>query len=278
MNISSAIYNKALTNCPEKDNIVFSEIINSCNIINLRNLFSKNLFSKKEKLIITCIFSAIVYYFDKNYKNILEYLEIPNDKYKIYDMDGIVFGIFTIGTMKILAIKGSSTLKDFYTDINITYSDENSDIKGKVHNGFYNLLFEKCFSNKKKSRCDLIVDVIKQELKGNVKLILTGHSLGAALSTILLAHIEGMFSNSIELINFGSPRVGDSEFCKSIKCSNITRVVNDDDIITKLPLPFGFRHVGKPYIIGEKGRCQIQPFSIIEHLIKNYFNSIMDLD
>jgi len=275
MNISSLMYSKALTKYPEKDNTEFYEILNAYNIQNLRNIFSKRVFSKRDKLIIACVLSAIVYYFDKKYKDILKYLEIPCENYKIYDYDGIVFGIFSVGYIKFLAIKGTSTLKDFYTDINITKSDENSDIKGKVHSGFYNLLFEKCFAIKEKSRCALIVDVIKQELKGNDKLILTGHSLGAALSTILLAHIEGIIGNTIELINFGSPRVGDSEFCKSIK-SSITRVVNDDDIVTKLPLPFGFRHVGDSYVIGKRGKCQIEPFSIREHLIKNYFDSIME--
>ena len=75
-------------------------------------------------------------------------------------------------------------------------------------------------------------------------LFYTGHSLGAALATLAAA----MYRPDA-LYTFGSPRVGDADFVRSLADIPIYRMYNPRDIVTTLPparSPFGFRHAGVP--------------------------------
>ncbi len=90
---------------------------------------------------------------------------------------------------------------------------------------------------------------------------LTGHSLGGALSIALAARLaleNHPASKKIIIYNFGCPRVGDSGFAKYFNktyAGRVTRVVNEDDIVTKIApmMPFGFRHVGTMLHFKEDG-------------------------
>ena len=76
--------------------------------------------------------------------------------------------------------------------------------------------------------------------------MLAGHSLGAAVATIAaaeLAHIGKV--NVLSLFTFGSPRVGNAAFAKFLKKNviNITRFVNNNDVVARIPL-FWYQHAG----------------------------------
>ena len=72
-------------------------------------------------------------------------------------------------------------------------------------------------------------------------LYVTGHSLGAAMATIASSRMQ---SKVTALITFGSPRVGNAEFVKSLNVEHY-RVQNNCDDVTKVPFRFvGFRHHG----------------------------------
>lgn len=76
---------------------------------------------------------------------------------------------------------------------------------------------------------------------------ITGHSLGAALATLLaldLVYISQL--SPVFLITFGSPRVGNSVFAQAFNNSAIRnfRVVGGSDIVPHLPPSLiGFQHV-----------------------------------
>lgn len=70
--------------------------------------------------------------------------------------------------------------------------------------------------------------------QGAGKLILTGHSLGAALATLAATVLR-----PASLITLGSPRVGDTEFTASLAGAEITRLVNCCDAVTEVPPPIG---------------------------------------
>jgi hypothetical protein len=79
----------------------------------------------------------------------------------------------------------------------------------------------------------------------NYKLLFTGHSLGAALAT-LLASLRAPSA----LYTIGSPRVGDHDFVMSLGSVNSIRFVDCCDIVTQLPpavLDYG--HLGEPIYI-----------------------------
>jgi len=79
----------------------------------------------------------------------------------------------------------------------------------------------------------------------------TGHSLGAALATISAAQFAGQCS----LYTIGSPRCGDSRFVKAVlaKAKVVGRFVNGDEIVTQIPTPPVYQHVGDAIYIDRTG-------------------------
>ena len=52
---------------------------------------------------------------------------------------------------------------------------------------------------------------------GNPSIIVTGHILGGALSTLAGYHLRQKYGDKVTLYNFGSPRVGNEAFYNKIR-------------------------------------------------------------
>lgn len=77
------------------------------------------------------------------------------------------------------------------------------------------------------------------------RVLFTGHSLGAALAT-LLASVKAPGA----LYTIGSPRVGDQDFVESLAAVKNFRYVDCCDIVTQMPPALlGYEHLGDPYYI-----------------------------
>lgn len=107
---------------------------------------------------------------------------------------------------------------------------------GKVHRGFWASLAE-------------ILPAIEAWLDAvrPVRLIITGHSLGAAHATLLAA-----LRPEAELVSFGSPRVGDSTFAATLRGRKVRRFVDCIDIVARVP-PLPYRHVDGLRVIDHRG-------------------------
>jgi hypothetical protein len=115
---------------------------------------------------------------------------------------------------------------------------------GNVHKGFHGCLN------------DLLATLTPALAAIHCRLLFTGHSLGAALATLLAgAHNPGA------LYTFGSPLVGDAAFVATLQQVRNYRFVDCSDIVARVPppLPGGYQHVGKPYYIFEDRTIKFDP-------------------
>jgi len=106
---------------------------------------------------------------------------------------------------------------------------------GKVHGGFQDEVDEVWG--------DCLKEIDKNsKLKKPKQVFFTGHSLGGAMATVAASRCAGWAE---ELYTFGSPRVGNRKFIKTLDCDHY-RFVNNNDIVCKVPPAlFGFRHDGQ---------------------------------
>jgi len=114
--------------------------------------------------------------------------------------------------------------------------------KPSVHQGFL-----EAYTN---FREDLLNTVEKIDPDKSKTIIVCGHSLGAAISSIIGADIVNKGHTSV-VYNFASPRVGNQAFCDSVTKMGlrIFRVVNTADVVPTLPLSVSpnFKHTNQPY-------------------------------
>eukprot|EP00117_Sycon_ciliatum_P019374 scpid75269/ scgid17580/ Mono- and diacylglycerol lipase; Mono- and diacylglycerol lipase len=115
-------------------------------------------------------------------------------------------------------------------------------IPGYVHKGFYVAY--------KSLQSEVLCNIMTlKAAHPDAELYVTGHSLGGALAVMATIDIRvrGIYTNPI-MINFGTPRVGNSCFGQyfSKKVPRRIRVAHPKDPVTKLPPPWLFyRHVGR---------------------------------
>lgn len=89
------------------------------------------------------------------------------------------------------------------------------------------------------------------------RLLICGHSLGAAIATLL-----ALPAQATHAITLGSPRVGNTDFSQHLAQSTcqIVRLVNCCDVVTDLPPPaLGFSHVGQMRYIDRDGKLHDNP-------------------
>ena len=140
----------------------------------------------------------------------------------------------------IIVFRGSDEIEDWRINAQINQSDFIN--RGKVHSGF------------KKAYLSIREELFTELKNNSLPLFITGHSLGAALAALAASELyENKYFDSC--YTFGSPRVGDSEFVKSITSNSIYRIINNSDIVTTIPIDFktiNYRHIGLNYLIDDQ--------------------------
>eukprot|EP00964_Phaeocystis_antarctica_P059806 scaffold35562_cov39-Phaeocystis_antarctica.AAC.1 len=84
--------------------------------------------------------------------------------------------------------------------------------------------------------------------------VLSPFCLAGAIATICALRLA-MLGWKVELVTFGSPRVGNASFSSLVKklVPKNARFVNPGDLVPSWPpLAFKFSHVGKKYALGQK--------------------------
>lgn len=105
---------------------------------------------------------------------------------------------------------------------------------------------------------ELWPDILEDIRKSEQKLWFCGHSLGAAMATIMASrcHLYEGIPNVEELYTYGSPRVGWPKYVDSLAVKH-HRWVNNNDIVTRVPLRImGYRHHGELHYLNTWGNVR----------------------
>lgn len=173
---------------------------------------------------------------------------------------------FTGKQLIVVAFKGSHEPQDWMTNFSLKDTDFYN--RGMVHKGFYQSLkiFFKTLRNEKNEMTraifiDLFNDIKRFNETSNI--IITGHSLGGALATLVGCYLfeMGVEPDNISVYSFGAPPVGTLKFYEFYNQKiNIYRVVNEDDVIPKLDKISNLYHLGEEIILpsneGEVHACE----------------------
>lgn len=158
-------------------------------------------------------------------------LYTPNDKSKPI---GLVCQSNSDKDIWMVLFRGTQTASDIVTDLNVSQVDYREfhpkNFAPKVHMGFYdtyNTFFPSILAT-------LPLATIK-------RLVISGHSLGAALAILSgLGISQKQPTLKVEVFTFAAPAVGNQDFTSLFGISNrliIRQIVNLADVIPQLPAP-----------------------------------------
>lgn len=136
--------------------------------------------------------------------------------------------------------RGSESLTDWY--YNLTFFKYKIKDNIRVHKGIYNQLFD----NNTYQKLIIELNILFQKYP-DFSIYLSGHSLGAGLSTLFGYLLSYETEKDINIFSFASPRIGNYYWKQSFEIkSNLKhyRITNDYDIIPSVP-NFGYYHVGE---------------------------------
>lgn len=96
---------------------------------------------------------------------------------------------------------------------------------------------------------------LRGDAAGRSRLLLCGHSLGAALACLAASLHRPQL-----LFTLGAPRVGDADFVQGLAGVESMRVVNCCDLVTRLPpTALGYAHAAPLTYIASDGRTRLNP-------------------
>jgi triacylglycerol lipase len=187
---------------------------------------------------------------------VLTAMTMPHPAVTAMTKDTNVFGLMgrNSGTRTaFVSFRGTSDVEDWLADLD-AFPDDYRPVSGfgQVHAGFQD-----------------VYDLVRKSIATNLataaagcdEILLTGHSLGAALAVLAAPDVfRNMPPNAIEprLITFAGPRVGLTDFVTAFNAAieSCFRVVNFLDIVPYVP-PTPYAHVGAQITVDSGGPVQV---------------------
>lgn len=155
----------------------------------------------------------------------------------------------------VVSWRGSTVILDLISDFTAIRTEWPPQVNGsKVHTGFLT-----AYRSASKYIQKNMVEVASQF--PDYKIVLTGHSLGAAEATLAAMDIvsnQPQLMDRMELYTYGGPRVGNSVFANWLSGQPfpIYRVVYKEDIVTHVPFrSMGYQHVSQEVWYGKDGQA-----------------------
>ena len=156
---------------------------------------------------------------------------------ELIERDGMAALILHRDEHDLVAFRGTDDLQDLLRDLDVRLVEEGP---GKVHRGFRDAL-------------DLVWNEIRERLEQR-PVWLSGHSLGAALAVIAASRLD----SAQAVYTFGAPRIADRAFGDSMTVPTY-RVVNNNDIVTRMPPPIAYQHFGQLEYFDRDGVLRSEP-------------------
>jgi predicted lipase len=176
----------------------------------------------------------------------------------------------------VVAIRGTEGVLEWILDFDFSLTAFPYVPAGNVENGFND--FYSSFRTGKTDLAPRVVEALAELIQGGTvkTLWITGHSLGAALATLLAIDVaaNGGFATPV-VYTFASPRIGDKVFAGTYDglVETSWRIANQNDIVTDLPPQFvGYTHVDAEYPINSDDRCR-HNFACW-HSLETYLNTL----
>jgi len=192
----------------------------------------------------------------------------------------------TQNKQQIVSVRGTDNLKNAREDADYVEA-RNSNLGIYVHKGFEETSAQ-------------IYQALKPHLQISCEVIVTGHSLGAAISTLLMMYL---FEDGYKIgrsINFGQPKVTNSKGAELFSFLPLLRVVDENDLVPLVPpddfidgIFGGYVHFGEEVILLGGEYYVYEPVhlartesvgafwknlgheSVSEHYMKNYEKNII---
>ena len=189
--------------------------------------------------------------------------QILQRQYRIKVFSGIAF---TSNQHNVLVFRGTQTQAEWLQNLNakqVKYDAPEGKDYGAVHEGFLGLT--------KKLNPDPIA--IAKQLDPTIPCYITGHSLGAAVATLVameIAQAVPQLKDQIQLYTFAGPRVGSPKFVQahSQLIPNSYRIVNLADSVPLVPpvsLGNSYTHVGQKWSF----LAQLED-TLLNHVVDTY--------
>lgn len=145
----------------------------------------------------------------------------------------------------VIALRGTATCLEWLENLRATLthcnSDDQKDDGPMVETGVQSLYSSSSIISPSLQQLlrEEIVRLLRMYSDEPLSLTITGHSLGASLAILAAYDIKTTIKHSphLSVISFGGPRVGNRSFRHHLEeqGTKILRIVNSDDIITKVP-------------------------------------------
>lgn len=165
---------------------------------------------------------------------------------EFYELDGAQAYRFMNKDDLVIACRGTQPTEFNDIKADLKAIPVMSETVSRVHMGF-------------KKEVDELWPMIKEDLvrkqNSDKDVWFTGHSLGAAMTTIMASRCfhDNLVPDPEEVFTYGSPRVGWKKYCDSLGCVH-HRWVNNNDIVTRVPLAImGYRHHGTEHYMNAYG-------------------------
>jgi hypothetical protein len=195
----------------------------------------------------------------------------------------------------VLSFRGTASFRNVLADIKAWYA-VHPPARGQwwattrpfVHQGFLRSWQASGFQKKVIDRISEIILSLKDKNK-NVRVFVTGHSLGGALAT-LAAHdiataVKCLPKMNLTVYTFGAPRVGNHAFAREVseRVPQLWNVINDQDTVPRSgKFLFMYKRPGQRVLINSDGDMIVRPSfveasvqrratsSVAHHLLVNY--------